>query len=197
MKTKHHSPSEPILPAAEEARGRWHRIAVTEGGVKNSNRYQPPHPYPSPKIGEGFTPLCMNQIPHMKTPKPPAPPKLSDAPWLGYTSREHLRDRPLRSCSSPRCKRVKSCVAAHDDLYCQRTHWSHAQYLKMQPPNPDFIESTDLEFRREQMLAIIEKRMAKQREKINLWKAGAFDDLYGKYKRYGVLKYPPEKRFVE
>ena len=49
---------------------------------------------------------------------------------------ESGRQKPLPSCPSLRCRRAKACLAAHDNLYCQRTHFSPAvaeKWLRRDP----------------------------------------------------------------
>ncbi len=131
----------------------------------------------------------------MRPARPTALPKLTHAPWAGYTAREHKRPEALARCPSPRCKRLKLCVAAHNDLYCQRTHMSHVAFLEMQPRRPAF--SDDLELRREQMVDQIENNRAAQQDMIMRWKAGALDHLYGKHKPGGVVLKPPPRIYQE
>ena len=120
------------------------------------------------------------------------PPKLTHAPWAGYTAREHRREAALARCPSTRCARVKACVAAHENLYCQRTHISHAEYLCANPPAPK-PDRGDLDLRREFLIDQIEQRKAFQAEMQSRWRLGAFDQLYGKYNRHGVLLAAPPR----
>ncbi|MBG1231396.1 hypothetical protein [Aestuariivirga litoralis] len=125
-------------------------------------------------------------------------PYLTHAPWAGYTSREHARAEPLAQCPNARCRRLQHCVAAHDDLYCQRTHISHAEYLDGLPPHePMIVNSPELmEIYKLEMEAQAADRLDAFKRLQARWKAGEFDALYGKYSARGVLKHPPEKRFV-
>ncbi len=124
------------------------------------------------------------------------PPKLTRAPWAGYTAHEHRRDAALDHCPSPRCARVKSCVAAHENLYCQRTHISHAEHLRANPPAPK-PDRGDLDLRREFLIDQIEQRKARQQAMQSRWRLGEFDLLYGKYNRHGVLLAPPPRIYEE
>ena len=46
------------------------------------------------------------------------------------------RAKLLDACPSPRCRRRKACVDAHDGLYCQRTHFSPTQIRQMLRTDP-------------------------------------------------------------
>ncbi len=131
----------------------------------------------------------------MKRLKAPPKPKLTHAPWAGYTAREHKREAALACCPSPRCARLKQCVAAHEGLYCQRTHVSHAAHVRAHPPAP-LPDRNDLDLRREFLIEQIELRKAALQEMQARWKAGEFDQLYGKYKSHGVLLQPPPRIYV-
>ena len=132
----------------------------------------------------------------MKHSTPVPPPKLTHAPWAGYTAHEHGREAALARCPSPRCARVKACIAAHENLYCQRTHISHAEFLRANPPAPK-PDRSDLDLRREFLLDQIEQRKAHQQEMQSRWRLGAFDQLYGKYNRHGILLPPPPRIYQE
>ena len=58
-------------------------------------------------------------------------PYLSQQPWAGFTQHDRAREQPLPVCPSPRCRRAKACLAAHDTLYCRRTHFSPAKIKKL------------------------------------------------------------------
>jgi hypothetical protein len=145
------------------------------------------------------------------TPNPAAPvasgkrkhaPYLSTAPWAGFTMDDHPRAAPLDVCPSPRCRRAKQCVAAHASLYCQRTHYSKAEYSALHPKLedarlPKVRDASDLEARRERLVLQIEQRQAAQEALTQRWMAGEFDGLYGKYNKRGVLMKPPPKFYVE
>jgi hypothetical protein len=124
------------------------------------------------------------------------PSKLTHAPWAGYTSHEHKREVPLPCCPSARCKRVKCCVAAHEGLYCQRTHISHAEFRREHPRKPPPHFSDDLEMRREWLIDQIEQRRAAHKQMVERWQAGEFDHLYGKYSARGVVLKPPPQIYV-
>jgi hypothetical protein len=128
--------------------------------------------------------------------KSPPPPKLTHAPWAGYTAHEHKREAALARCPSARCARVKECVAAYEGLYCQRTHISHAEHISANPPAPRH-EINDLDWRREFLIDQIEQRKARQHEMQSRWRLGAFDQLYGKYNRHGILLPPPPRIYEE
>ena len=127
--------------------------------------------------------------------RPRLAPRLSHAPWAGFGAHDHKRDEALVSCPSRRCARVKACVAAHEGIYCQRTHLSHAQFLAARPPAlpPPFADNLDL--RRERMLDAIATRKAFHDMMTARWKAGEFDDLYGPWAARGVLMQPPLRVF--
>ncbi len=132
----------------------------------------------------------------MSRAKSPPPPKLTHAPWAGYTAHEHKREAALDRCPSPRCTRVKACVAAHKGLYCRRTHISHVEHLRLNPPGP-LPDQSDLDLRREFLIDQIEQRKARQQEMQSRWRLGAFDKLYGKYNRNGILLPPPPRIYQE
>ncbi len=128
--------------------------------------------------------------------KSPPPPKLTHAPWAGYTAHEHKRGTALARCPSARCARVKECVAAHEGLYCQRTHISHAEHVRLNPSAPN-THWDNLELRREAMIDRIEQRRAAQAAMTARWKAGEFDQLYGKYSARGLVLQPPPQIYQE
>ena len=128
--------------------------------------------------------------------KAPPKPKLTHAPWAGYTAHEHKREAALPRCPSPRCARVKLCVAAHEGLYCQRTHHSHAEHVRAHPP-VSLPDRNNLDLRREFLIEQIELRKAALQEMQARWKSGEFDQLYGRYKRQGVLQAPPPRIYYE
>jgi hypothetical protein len=127
----------------------------------------------------------------------PPRPKLTHAPWAGYTAHEHKRDEALALCPSPRCRRLKRCVAASEDLYCRRTHIPHSEYLHGRPQVQEFPTHEDLDVRRERIVARIEERQAVHKAMVVRWRAGEFDHLYGKFKPAGVILQPPPKIYVE
>ena len=135
----------------------------------------------------------------MKLPPPPNPhepkPYLSHAPWAGFSPHDHPRGEALATCPSARCQRLKRCVAAHKGLYCQRTHYSHAEHMARQPKPARFSDPGNLELRRERLVEQLEERKARHDALVARWKAGEFDALYGKWSARGVLMKPPMKEF--
>jgi hypothetical protein len=133
-------------------------------------------------------------------------PHVSHAPWAGFTKHDCPRETELPVCPSLRCRRAKLCIAAHDDLYCQRTHFSPAEQKKRQRPDPyqrllDAVpEVTDPNDFREKMERINELfQIHKERAAAMTarWKAGEFDHLYGPYQPKGVVVKAPPKIYVE
>jgi hypothetical protein len=137
-------------------------------------------------------PPTNNNAPHLSH-----RPFLTKAPWAGYSAHEHMRDLALPRCPHARCKRLKQCVAAHEGLYCQRTHISHAEYCQSQPRVARPRDDEELGFRQERMLNAIEQRRERFNAMTARWKAGEFDGLYGKYKTSGVVLKPPPQIYVE
>ena len=143
----------------------------------------------------------------IKKPKTPEPrPRVTHEPWSGYTRHDAPREVALPLCPAPRCRRAKQCAAAHDGLYCQRTHYSPAEQEKRQrrdpvrleldsvPPAVDPTSLTERMARIEDLAAI---RRAHRERMTKRWKAGEFDGLYGKYTAKGVVLRPPPKIYVE
>lgn len=126
-----------------------------------------------------------------KNPKP----FLSHSPWAGFSPHDHPRDAALATCPSPRCQRVKRCVSAHGGIYCQRTHYSHAEYMAQQPRLEVMDDPGNLELRRERLVEQLELRKVRHDALVARWKAGEFDALYGKWTARGVLMTPPVKEF--
>lgn len=145
------------------------------------------------------------------TPSPAAPPAsgmqkhapyLSAAPWAGFTADDHPRAVPLELCPARRCRRAKQCLAAHADLYCQRTHYSKVEHRALHPKLEDrhlprIRDAHDLEARRERLVLQIEQRQAAQDAMTKRWMVGEFDNLYGKYDKRGVLMKPPPKLYID
>ena len=132
-------------------------------------------------------------------------PYLSHAPWAGFTHNDRARRTPLEACPHPRCLRAKACHAAHDGLYCQRTHFSPAEIAEMRRNDPlqkavaalpVIRDKWDLEGRGERIKQISELRLAHHEKMTARWKAGEFDGTYGKYSPRGVLMQPPPKAYV-
>ena len=133
-------------------------------------------------------------------------PYLSTTPWAGFSKHDRARDEPLTACPSPRCRRARACLAAHDGLYCRRTHFSPAEIAAMQADSelaralaalPEAADADDLSGRLERMTRLAEIRRAHHEEMTARWKAGEFDHLYGKYRPQGVLMKPPPRTYVE
>jgi hypothetical protein len=139
-------------------------------------------------------------------PEKAAKPRVTLAPWTGYTRHDAPRDTPLASCPSLRCRRAKLCLAAHDNLYCQRTHFSPAEQevrqrldplrleLDQVPPVMDPKSFTERVERISNLAAI---RRAHAAAMTKRWKAGEFDGIYGKYSAKGVVLAPPPRLYVE
>ena len=130
----------------------------------------------------------------------------SASPWAGFTSHDKPRSRPLPVCPHLRCRRDKACSAAHDGLYCWRTYFSPAEIAEMQPKDPlaqaiavlpTAGDRWDFEGRGERIKQAAELRLAHQEKMTARWKAGIFDDLFGKYSPRGVLMNPPPKAYVD
>jgi hypothetical protein len=156
----------------------------------------------------------MNRTPmlkkiRMRRRKPPPDarrPRVSLEPWKGFTPHDFPRNKPLPACPSSHCRRAKACLAAHDNLYCQRTHFPPAlkkKWLRRDPRQreldavPPVMDPHSLSERMErinQLAAIQRAQFAKMTAR---WKAGEFDLLYGPYKPKGVLLKPPPKAYVE
>jgi hypothetical protein len=141
-----------------------------------------------------------------KLPLPKPRPHVSQEPWLGFTPHDCPRGIPLPICPSPRCRRAKACVAAHNTLYCQRTHFSPAEQKKWErrdphqcavdavPPVADY---GNLMARTKRLIDIASIRLMQKKEMTARWGAGEFDHLYGPYRPKGVLMKPPPKIYVE
>ena len=133
-------------------------------------------------------------------------PRLTHAPWAGFSKHDCPRDVPLPICPSPLCRRLKDCTAAHDQLYCQRTHFSPREQKKLgfethydraveavlrQP------EETSLPGQIKRMLEIQIIRVDEAMEMTDRWKAGKLDHIYGPYRKKGVVVRPPPLCYVE
>jgi hypothetical protein len=141
--------------------------------------------------------------------KPPAAalrPYLSRQPWAGFTKHDLPRQQPLPVCPSPRCRRAKDCLAAHDNLYCQRTHFPPAlkrRWLRRDPRQreldavPPVMDPHSLTERMERINELAAIQRAQAARMTARWKAGEFDQLYGPYRAKGVLLEPPPKVYVE
>ena len=133
-------------------------------------------------------------------------PRVSLEPWTGFTGNDCPRDNPLPSCPSPHCRRAKACLAAHDNLYCQRTHFSpvEAKKCRRRDPRqreldavPSVMDPHDLTERVERIAQLAAIRRTQAAAMTARWKAGEFDHLYGPYAPKGVLIKAPPKVYVE
>jgi hypothetical protein len=143
-----------------------------------------------------------NKRPSSRAPRP----RVSLEPWAGFTRHDCPRDNPLPSCPSPHCRRAKACLAAHDNLYCQRTHFSPAEQKKWNSRDPyqreldkvpPVIDPHDLTERMERINQLAAIQRAKAVEMTTRWKAGEFDQRYGPYRPKGVMLKPPIKIYLE
>jgi hypothetical protein len=145
-------------------------------------------------------------MPHIP-PRDPNAPRYSKAPWAGFTPREHARETPRSRCDSLRCRRARQCLAAHDGLYCRRTHYSHKYFLarekaegRIDPPLPPLPKQPlpeEIQWRAEELQARVERKRHEARLMLARWKAGEFDAIYGKYSPRGMLMKPPPRNYVE
>jgi hypothetical protein len=90
-------------------------------------------------------------------------------------------------------------VGAHDDLYGQHTHISHAAYLARFPKRQTLLKNFSAEELELFRLDAADKHAeAKERHDALTarWKAGEFDALYDPWRSWSVLMQPLEKRFV-
>jgi hypothetical protein len=126
--------------------------------------------------------------------KNPPAPYLTCEPWQPFTRRERLRAQALKVCPSTKCRRAKACVDAHDTLYCQRIHAAPQEATPARIRGYTESELEDIVTRNEMRLAELAEQ---KRELVRQWKAGAFDQLYGKYRAHGVWKYPPNRQYTE
>lgn len=143
-----------------------------------------------------------NKRPPSRVPRP----RVSLEPWAGFTRHDCPRDNPLPSCPSPHCRRAKACLAAHDNLYCQRTHFSPVETKKWRRRDPrqreldavpPVMDPHDLGERMERIAQLAAIQRAQAAAMTARWKAGEFDHLYGPYRPKGVLMKPPPKIYVE
>ncbi len=123
----------------------------------------------------------------------PAQPYVSHEPWSGFTPAERKRGSPLEICPAFACRRIKACVAAHDGLYCQRTH----RLKKPSKKKPGRRKGESLEDYLNRMTILAESKGDHMARIRNLWKSGALDHRFGPYAAKGVLKVPPPKVYVE
>jgi hypothetical protein len=141
-----------------------------------------------------------------KFPLPKQRPHVSKQPWAGFTGHDCPRGIPLPVCPSPRCRRAKACVAAHEGLYCQRTHFSPPEQRKWKRRDPHeraitAIPPAQADSAVSHRLKLLIERAAirvTQGEAMKArWIAGEFDHLYGPYTHKGVLMKAPPKIYVE
>ena len=153
--------------------------------------------YPDPKAIS----VRMNKFP---LPKPS--PHVSKEPWTGFTRHDCPRGNALPVCPSPRCRRAKACHAAHDGLYCRRTHFSPSEQRKWESRDPHqramdavppVADEKSLAAPLKRCRDIIGIRLAHRDEMTERWQAGEFDHLYGPYRARGVLMEAPPKVYVE
>jgi hypothetical protein len=97
-------------------------------------------------------------------------------------------------------------VAAHDNLYCQRTHFSPAEQKKRERGDPHqravdavppVADHGNMMARTKRLIDIAAIRLMQKSEMKERWAAGEFDHLYGPYRPKGVLLKPPPKIYVE
>jgi hypothetical protein len=145
--------------------------------------------------------LRMTQLPPL-----PLAPHMSQTPWTGFTPHDCPRDNSLPACPSRHCHRAKACLAAHDGLYCRRTHFSPAEQKKWQRRDPlrreldavlPAVDPHDFSQRMERIGELAAIRRAHAARMTARWKAGEFDHLYGPYSAKGVLMRAPPKVYVE
>ncbi len=141
-----------------------------------------------------------------KTSRDAPRPRVSLEPWKGFTAHDFQRNVPLPVCPSPRCRRAKACLAAHDNLYCQRTHFPPALKKKWQRRDPrqreldavpPVMDPDSLSERMERINELAAIQRAQFARMTARWKAGEFDQLYGPYAAKGALLKPPPKAYVE
>jgi hypothetical protein len=145
--------------------------------------------------------------PRINRPAPKvAKARVSHMPWTGYSRHDAPRENPLPVCPSAACRRAKLCLAAHDNLYCQRTHFSPAEQEERQRLDPLRLELNEvppvmdpksLTERAERISTLSAIRRAHDARMTARWKAGEFDGVYGPYKAKGVVLSPPPKIYVE
>ncbi len=137
---------------------------------------------------------------------PTREPKVTRRPWTGYTGHDMARAEPLPRCPKHRCRRAKACLAALDNLYCQRTHHSLAEQrlIHLQDPVqreldsvPEVDDDDDLNARVERIAALAQIRRAHDADMLGLWKAGALSHRFGPYKACGVVLKPPPRAYVD
>ncbi len=135
-----------------------------------------------------------------------AAPFVSLRPWAGFTAHQSPRALPLPVCPSPRCRRARACIAALDDLYCQRTHHGLDELRRQRLNSPlqreldsvlPVLDETDLSERMERIAALAEIRRAYVARMLALWKAGGLGPGFHKFRSAGVIMRPPLKTYAE
>ena len=131
------------------------------------------------------------------------------SPRASMTTRSPIGNRKrfeTTICPSPACRRAKACLACHDNLYCQRTHFSPPEQAKHQRRDPlrleldsvmPVMDPTSLSERIERIAELAAIRRAHTARMTERWRAGEFDGLYGKYVAKGVVLTPPPNVYVE
>ena len=133
-------------------------------------------------------------------------PIVTRRPWAGFNGHDMARAEPLPCCPVPRCRRAKACIAALDNLYCQRTHHSLAEQRRLRAQDPlqqeldsvpEADDPNDLNARVERIAALAHIRRAHDADMLVRWKAGALNHLHGPYKASGVVLKPPPRAYAE
>ena len=133
-------------------------------------------------------------------------PRVSKAPWFGFTKHDWPRDVALDRCPSALCRRSKACLAAYDELYCRRTHHSPKE-IKLLLQGTELTQALDMvprlskhaddEERELHAHDISNIRQNYQDAMTARWKAGEFDHVFGPYHPRGVMLKPLQKIYVE
>jgi hypothetical protein len=133
-------------------------------------------------------------------------PRWKPYPWSRFSADEFPRDKPISRCPDTKCVRAKACLAAHKGLFCQRTHFARTEgerrvaksdmekYIESLPSPP---ANAALEARMDHIKEVSDLRAMETREKVKLWRAGAFGKTYGSYRSGGLMKSPPPRHYVE
>lgn len=137
--------------------------------------------------------------------KPARIPRLSPAPWWGFSKHDQPRAEPLPRCPNARCTRARKCLAAIEGLYCLRTHHDRfeQQWLRRNHPLarqiaaiPKVVDKSDHLALAKRSEAVMELRRAYEISMQKRWKAAALDHLYGKYNAKGALLKPPPREYA-
>jgi hypothetical protein len=155
--------------------------------------------------GDPMTSNTPQRVPH-KIVVPKGAPRWRPYPWSRYSKDDQPRTAPLPRCPSAKCRRAKACLDAHKGLYCQRTHFTFDEgmirtpkseaevYIQSRRPPP---KGASLDIKLDFIREVRELWNDDNREQMKLWRAGAFGDVYGKYRTGGVLKTPPPRVYEE